>query len=403
MKQRVLLVNKFYYRRGGDCVYLLNLEEMLRSRGHEVAVFAMDYPENSPSEWSQYFAPEITFQGGALQKIKAVGRTLGIGDINAAFTSVLDKFKPDVVHLNNIHSYLSPQIARIARRHGIKVVWTLHDYKLICPSYSCRCHGEICERCFTDKSQVVKQRCMKGSLGASLIAWLEAQKWDTSALSTAVDSFICPSEFMAAKMAQGGFPKGKIVTLNNFIAPEMWEKCSSAPVNTDRDDYYCYVGRLSEEKGVETLLKTASRLPYRLKIAGGGPLAEELKKRYAGCDNIEFLGHLDGDGVNRLLAAARFSVVPSEWYENNPFSVIESHCAGTPVVGANIGGIPELIDDTDGITFMSRDTESLEDAIQEAWNMTWDYKKISRKALARFSPEQHYIALHKIYGTGSAL
>ena len=107
--------------------------------------------------------------------------------------------------------------------------------------------------------------------------------------------------------------------------------------------------------------------------------------------------------MNRLLAAARFSVVPSEWYENNPFSVIESHCAGTPVVGANIGGIPELIDDTDGITFMSRDAESLEGAIKEAWNMTWDYENISRKALARFSPEQHYIALHKIYGTGSAL
>ncbi|MDE6191905.1 MAG: glycosyltransferase [Muribaculum sp.] len=403
MKQRILLVNKFYYRRGGDCVYLLNLEEMLRSRGHEVAVFAMDYPENISSEWSAYFAPEITFQGGAAQKLKAVGRTLGIGDINSSFSSVIDKFKPDVVHLNNIHSYLSPQLAKIAARRGIKVVWTLHDYKLLCPSYSCRCRGEICEACFTDKSQVVRRRCMKGSLGASVIAWLEAMKWDSATLSRMVDSFICPSEFMAAKMRQGGFPAEKIVTLNNFIAPEMWERCKAATVNNDRDDYYCYVGRLSEEKGVETLLKAAATLPYRLKIAGDGPLADELKKRYGGFSHIEFLGHLDSNGVNNLLSRARFSVIPSEWYENNPFSVIESHCLGTPVAGAHIGGIPELITPDNGVTFKSGDTASLVAAIEEARNKHYDYNQISRIALSRFSPDQHYITLDKIYRTKSAL
>lgn len=398
MKQRVLLVNKFYYRRGGDCVYLLNLEEMLRSRGHEVAVFAMDYPDNIPSEWTPYFAPEVQFAGGMTQKLKAVRRTLGMGDINSTFTAILDRFKPDVVHLNNIHSYLSPQLALLAGKRGVKVAWTLHDYKLLCPSYSCLSHGKPCELCIGgDKSHVIKERCMKGSLAASAIAWLEAGKWSRDRLSACTDMFICPSEFMASKMRQGGFPDKKIVTLNNFLAPAIWEKKRVTPVKTERSDYYCYVGRLSHEKGVETLLKSASTLPYHIKIAGGGPLEADLRKRYGNQGNIEFLGHLDSEGVDKLLAGARFSVVPSEWYENNPFSVIESLCAGTPVLGAKIGGIPELITDDNGITFTSCDIENLKSAIKKAWDTSWDNSEISRDALARFSPDRHYDTLCKIY------
>ena len=399
MKQRVLLVNKFYYRRGGDCVYLLNLEEMLRSRGHEVAVFAMDYPDNIPSEWTPYFAPEVQFAGGMMQKLKAVRRTLGMGDINSTFTAILDRFKPDVVHLNNIHSYLSPQLALLARKRGVKVAWTMHDYKLLCPSYSCLSHGKPCELCIGgDKSHVIKERCMKGSLAASAIAWLEAWKWSRDRLSACTDMFICPSEFMASKMRQGGFPDEKIVTLNNFLAPAIWEKKRVTPVKTERGDYYCYVGRLSHEKGVETLLKSASTLPYHIKIAGGGALEADLRKRYGNKGNIEFLGHLDSEGVDKLLAGARFSVVPSECYENNPFSVIESLCAGTPVLGAKIGGIPELIAANNGMDYPPGDCAALATSIEKMWNQSFDHEKISHDALDRFSPELHYIFLNKIYG-----
>lgn len=403
MKQRVLLVNKFYYRRGGDCVYLLNLEEMLRSRGHEVAVYAMDYPENLSSEWSGYFASEITFQGSMADRLAAVKRTLGRGDITHSFNAILDRFRPDVIHLNNIHSYLSPVLAQLARRRGIKVVWTLHDYKLLCPSYSCLCRGEVCERCFTSTNAVVTERCMKGSLAASIIARLEAGKWNRTTISACTDTFICPSQFMASKMLQGGFPAEKIVTLNNFMAPDAWSRLDGSEPRRQRDDYYCYVGRLSEEKGVRTLLSTASGLPLRLKIAGGGPLADELRERYAGCGNIEFLGHLDGDAVAALLAGARFSVIPSEWYENNPFSVIESLCHGTPVVGARIGGIPELLDSGNGILFASGDPAALAGAVTEAMKKEWDYTAIARKALNRFSPARHYDALDKIYRASNPL
>lgn len=390
MKQKILIITKFYYRRGGDCIYALNLERLLRDQGHDVAVFAMQYPDNLPSSWSVYWPSEISFNGGVRQKLAALRRTLGMGDVRERFSALLADFKPDIVHLNNIHSYLSPVVARMARQAGAKVVWTLHDYKLICPSYSCLRDDKPCELCFKGKLPVLSTRCMKGSLAASAIAFLEAEYWNRSKLQRATDRFICPSRFMAAKMAQGGFDSKSLHTLCNFIAPEMAARYRGMKPSGRDSDYYCYVGRLSKEKGVATLLKAASGLPYRLKIAGDGPMSEELRRQYAVCGNIEFLGHLESDAVSRLLAGSRFSIIPSEWYENNPLGVIESFCAGTPVVGAAIGGIPELIDTTRGLTFASGDADDLSRAVSEAWSADFDREAMQCRALEEFSPEGYY-------------
>lgn len=395
--KRVLVVNKFYYRRGGDCVYTLNLERLLRDNGHPTAVFAMKYPENLDSEWSEYFPEEVSFGGGAVNKLKALRRTLGQGDVVDRFSRLLADFKPDVVHLNNIHSYLSPVLAELARKYGAKVVWTLHDYKLICPSYSCLREGKVCEACFTDPGAVLSKRCMKGSLAASAVARLEAAKWNAARIQRSVDAFVCPSRFMAEKMVQGGYAAGRLSVLNNFVvtAPE------PALDYKHRGDYYCYVGRLSEEKGVETLLKAASRLPMKFLVAGGGPLFGELKSRYAAVPQITFLGHLGGGAVAELLRQARFSVIPSEWYENNPFSVIESLCSGTPVLGADIGGIPELINEANGRLFSAGDVDGLTERIGEMANLSasgaFDPQAIQREAVVRFSAENHYKALLKLY------
>ena len=158
MNKKVLLVNKFYYPRGGDCVCTLNLERLLKEKGYDVTIYAMDYPENIACESSKYFASQIDFSGGIKNKLQAVKRTLGMGDIKQSFKKMLDDFCPDIVHLQNIHSYLSPVLAKMAKDGGCKVVWTLHDYKLLCPSYSCLRDGEPCELCFNDKSQVLKKR-----------------------------------------------------------------------------------------------------------------------------------------------------------------------------------------------------------------------------------------------------
>lgn len=396
MKPRVLIVNKFYYPRGGDCVCTINLERLLREQGHEVAIYAMNYPENVDCADSKYFASQIDFSGGIKNKIKAVQRTLGYGDIKSSFTRILKDFRPDIVHLQNIHSYLSPVIAEIAKKHGCKVVWTLHDYKLICPTYTCLRNGEVCELCFKDKTHVVKTKCMKGSLAASAIGYLEATKWNKTRLQQSTDKFICPSSFMKVKMTQGGFNEGKLSVLCNFVDPVKLEKFAAAPL-VNREDYYCYVGRLSHEKGVSTLLKAASQLPYKLKIAGDGPIGNELREKYANNPNIEFLGHCNAEEVSRLISSARFSVIPSEWYENNPLSVIESLCGGTPVIGADMGGIPELISANSGIIFRSGDENSLQNAIDKAWKTEWDNSEIKANSLSRFSPMSHYCELLKIY------
>jgi len=395
-KKHILIANKFYYPRGGDCIVAMNLERMLKEQGHEVAVFAMQYPENVDSGWNGYYASQVDFAGPLGNKLNAAKRLMGWGDIKASFNKILDEFKPDIVHMHNIHSYLSPVLAKLAKRRGCRVVWTLHDYKLVCPSYACLLDGKPCEKCIgRGKMQVLKNRCMKGSLAASAMAYIEALKWHRNVLDRYADAFICPSQFMASKMKKDGFDPEKLHVVCNHIDSKKQELFGSLDV--EREDYYMYVGRLSAEKGVETLLNVASQLPHTLKLAGDGPLRKQLEEQYASCKNIEFLGHQNAIQVAELLSKARFSVVPSEWYENNPLSVIESLCAGTPVVGARIGGIPELLNDDNGITFTSCNRSELKAAIDQAFAREWEYDSIKECSNKRFSPNEHLKQIMAIY------
>lgn len=390
MPKRVLLVNKFYYPRGGDCVVVLNTEALLRENGVEAQVFAMDYPQNLPAHYQDRFASRVTFGGGLSAQWRAMKRTLGMGDVRERFEAVLDDFKPDVVHMHNVHSYLSPVVGELAHKRGIRVVWTLHDYKLLCPRYDCLLSGKPCEKCFAGaKFNVVTHRCMKGSLPASAVAWLEATKWSRRTLEKCTDAFVCPSEFMAQKMRDGGFDSAKVKVLNNFLDPVKLVRYQQMSEDVPRQDYYCFVGRLSAEKGIENLLEVASRLPYKLKVAGSGTLEPAMRIKYADSPNIEFLGMIDAPAVASLLAKARFSIAPSQWYENNPLSVVESLCAGTPVAGSNMGGIPELIDSSNGIVFQPWEQDTLETAITMSMARDWDYAGIASKALQRFAPSTH--------------
>ena len=340
----------------------------------------------------------MSFGGSASQLVKAAKRTLGMGDIKQSFNRILTDFKPDIVHLNNIHSYLSPVLAKLARKHGARVVWTLHDYKLLCPSYSCLNNGKPCEKCFDSKWNVVSQRCMKGSLPASLIAWLEARRWNRNKLEKWVDTFICPSRFMQSKMEQAGFSSDKLTALCNFVDPVKLKTIASLPQGERVDGNYCYIGRLSAEKGVEQLLETATSLPqYHLYVAGDGPLYPALREKYYRNVNIHFLGRLGAEDVAELLSRSVASIMSSRCYENNPLGVIESLCAGTPVIGAEIGGIPELIDPDTGVTYTWDDSDAMKAAIIKAMSRRWDNTAISQKSIERFSPQRHYDRLMEIY------
>lgn len=389
---KILLANKFYYRRGGDCIYMLNLELLLREYGHEVAIFAMDYPDNLETPWRKYFPSEVKFKPG-LGMLEAFLRPLGINEVKRNFCALLDEFKPDVVHLNNIHTQLSPIIAELAHERGIKVVWTLHDLKLLCPRYDCLRNGKIaCEECFMDKRKVLEYKCMKNSIVASFLAYKEAVSWNRERLEKCTDIFICPSLFIANKMIQGGFDKTKMCTLCNFIDIEKTRK-----QEYNKLDYYCFIGRLSNEKGVVTLVKAARQLPYKLKIIGEGPLMEELKILCKGT-NIELVGYKQWPEIKELLGCARFSVISSECNENNPLSVIEAQCLGTPVLGACIGGIPELVEEgKSGMLFKSKDIVDLKKKIEMMFTYTFDYESLAKKSQERYSADTYYKQLMKIY------
>lgn len=388
---KILLGNKFYYRRGGDCVCTLNLEQQLKEQGHEVAIFAMQYPENLSTEWAKYFPSEVKFSPG-LGMIEAFLRPFGTSEVKKKFNQLLDDFCPDVVHLHNIHTQLSPIIAELAHKRGIKVVWTLHDYKLLCPRYDCLRNGTtVCKECFTDKHKVLEYKCMKNSKLASMLAYKEACKWTRERLEACTDTFICPSQFIADKMIEGGFAASKIHTLCNFIdVKKCWKE------EYKKDDYYCFIGRLSHEKGVKTLIEAANQLPYKLVIIGGGPLEQEMKA--LANKNIEFVGFKQWEEIKKLVGNARFAVIPSEWYENNPLSVIEAQCLGTPVLGADIGGIPELIAQrVSGMVFESRNVLDLKKKIEMMWQVKFDYKNLAIESQERYGVEKHLNELLQIY------
>ena len=389
---KIVLANKFYYRRGGDCIYTMNVEKMLREKGHEVAVFAMQYSENEESEWSKYWPSNMT-------KLKAITRPFGDGEVRRKFGMLLDDFKPDVVHLNNIHTQLSPVIAKMAHERGIRVVWTLHDTKLVCPCYTCTRDGKWCTECFTDKKAVIRHRCMHGGLPGAIIGYREIMKWNREALEEYTDLFLPPSQFMMDTCVEGGYSPEKFRVLCNFIDVTKVKGLKGEEVKRLKGDYYVYLGRVSEEKGVRTLCKAAAQLDKKLIVIGGGPLCEELKRESEESGaTIEFKGQMLWEEFMPILRGARFMVLPSECSENNPLTVIESQSLGTPVLGARIGGIPELIEEgVSGMTFTSGDVEDLKDKIKKMFNHEFDYEAIAKNAVERYSSEAYYEKLMVFY------
>ena len=383
---RILLANKFYYRRGGDCIYTMNVEKMLKEKGHEVAVYAMQYPENEKSEWSDYWPANM-------KKLDAFTRPFGAQQVVKGFTRLMDDFKPDVVHLNNIHTQLSPVIAKIAHEKGVRVVWTLHDTKLVCPCYTCTREGKWCTECFTDKKAVIRHRCMPGSLPGAVIGYCEALKWNKEVLQEYVDLFLPPSKFMMDTCVEGGYSAEKFRVLCNFIDVEKVKNPSF-----EKGDYYVYLGRVNEVKGVRTLCKAAAQLDKKLIVIGGGEILDELKETYKQNGNIVFKGQMQWEEFRPILEGARFMVLPAEWSENNPLTVIESQSLGTPVLGARIGGIPELIEEgVSGMTFTSGDMEDLKDKIVKMFHHEFDYKAIATNAVERYSSEAYYKKLMGYY------
>lgn len=363
---KILFVNKFLHPNGGSETYIFKLGEEFIKEGHEAEYFGMEHEGRIVGNSAEAYTSDMDLRKGS--KLGYAFKTVYSREARKKIRKVLDKFSPDVVHLNNFNYQLTPsvilEVAKWRKKTGRKcaVVYTAHDYQLVCPNHMlfCPSEGKVCERCLSGKfKHCVKGRCIHGSKLKSMVGAFEGWFWKKKKTYRLIDAVVCPSEFMRSKLSANALLRDKTRVMHNFVRPPLDK-------SGEKGDYVLYFGRLSEEKGIETLCKACEELPHiQFVFAGGGPLEERVKS----VKNVRFVGFKSGEELEELIKGARFSVYPSEWYENCPFSVMESRSYLTPVIGARIGGIPELISEGGtGDLFESGNAQDLKEKISALWN-----------------------------------
>ena len=364
---KILMINKFLHPNGGSETYIFKLGAYLQSMGHEVQYFGMEHEGRCVGNRVNAYTSDMDFHGGSkLSKLTYPLKTIYSSEARKKLRLVLEDFQPEVCHLNNFNYQLTPstllEIAKWKKEgHPCRVIFTAHDYQLVCPNHMCNNPntGENCEKCLGGHfGNCTKGKCIHGSLAKSAVGTLEAMLWNGCGVYKNIDVMICCSEFLKTKMDCNPLFAGKTLALHNFVDKVEREK-------TEKQDYVLYFGRFSREKGIDTLLKVCKALPdIPFVFAGTGPLEGKI----AGVPNIKNVGFQRGQALENLIRQARFSVYPSQWYENCPFSVMESQLYGTPVLGADIGGIPELIEvGKTGELFESGNAAQLEEKIRTLW------------------------------------
>lgn len=391
---KILIINKFLYPNGGSETYIFKLGAALKQQGHEVQYFGMEHKGRCVENSVQMYTTDMDFHGGSkLAKLTYPIKTIYSFEARKKLRLVLEDFKPDVCHLNNFNFQLTPSIILEIRQweketHSrVKIVATAHDGQLVCPNHLMQNPntGKVCDKCLGGHFlNCIAGRCIHGSAAKSMVGAAEGWYWNLRKVYREIDVVISPSAFLAQKLRKNQAIADRIVVLRNFVyLPEVEHP-------EEKGDYVLFFGRFSHEKGINTLLKVVDQLPgIPFVFAGDGPLADQVNRR----SNIANKGFLTGQTLQKVIAGARLTVVPSECYENCPFSVMESQMCGTPVLGANIGGIPELIcEGQTGELFESGSPEDLKEHIQNLWeqkNLTDQYsrncKNISFDSLEKYT------------------
>lgn len=355
---QLLSINNYYYRRGGSEAVFFEHNRLFEAAGWEIVPFAMHNSQNLSSRWSSHFVAD-TDGMASRSPIAKVNRAIGaIYSTEAArrIRALIALTRPNIAHAHNIYHHLSPSILVELRRQNIPVVLTLHDLKLVCPAYKMHTQGAICEDCRGGALRnVVKNKCIKNSTAMSALVWLESTVHKTLGLYDSVTRFVVPSRFFLAKFAEWGVDTSRFVHVPNSVDVD-----AMVPEG-EPGDAFVYLGRLVPEKGVATLIRAAAQARVRLRIVGTGPEEADLRQLAARLGgDVEFTGYLSGPALRTAIASARAVVIPSEWYENAPISVMEASAMERPVIGANIGGIPELIRQGEtGFVFTSGNVDAL--------------------------------------------
>ncbi|MFQ5471047.1 MAG: glycosyltransferase family 4 protein [Gammaproteobacteria bacterium] len=402
---KVLIANKYFFLNGGSEVVMFQEREHLLRHDVQVIDFSMRDERNVESDYASYFVSNQAYNNvetaGFLEKIKSSISFVHSAEAVRNIESLIKKEKPDIVHCHNIYHQLSPSIIGLAARRGIPVILTLHDYKTICPVYTRLRNGMLCSECLDNRYiNVIKNRCAGGSLGKSSLMFVEAFVQMLLGNYEKANMIIAPSQFMADSVIGHKFSKEKVKVLYNGI-----DVGAIRPVERDHD-YILYMGRISAEKGVQTLLEAHSRMNAGVKliIAGTGPLEGELKKQYP---KIQFMGYVQGAEKEKLLSEAAIVVVPSNWYENCPISVLEAMAYGKPLVASDIGGIPEIVlDEETGLLFDATDVGLLRHCLEKLMGNKRLRQQFGAAGRARaeqyFSLDGHNNSLMGIYNAVAA-
>ncbi|NQV89529.1 MAG: glycosyltransferase family 4 protein [Parcubacteria group bacterium] len=397
---KIIQANKFYFQKGGAEKYMLDLSSWLETQGHEVIPFAMAHPDSIQTPYKTFFPSFVHTEKTSLgwQGMRTMGRMLYSGEAKRKMRKLIKATKPDICHVHNIYTQLSPSILSALQARNVPVVMTVHDHHLISPQYNIWASG-----CGEDYRNVgffgaMRSRFHKGSALASLAQTATFKFHKMLGLyRNNVDVFICPSQYMKRQLVHGGFPQEKL-----RVVPYGIESHHIEP-RYDHDWYFLYVGRLSEEKGVDTIIRAAKILDdVPLKIVGTGPQSAWLHKLAHGHENIEFLGYRSGKELDDLYRGATALLLPSRVHENAPLVALEAMSHGTPVIASDVGGVSEMVlDRQTGILVDPADLDAWTEAMLRTYHdseFTQQMATGARERVARsFLLERHYQEVINIY------
>lgn len=373
---RILLVNKFHYLKGGSEKYYFELGKLLKEHGNEVAYFSMEDEKNIRTGNKEYFVDKFELTSKNIWKVHDV---IYSKKNYKKMCEAIDDFKPDVIHLNNFQRQLSSSVVFAAYDKKVPIIYTAHDVQAICPAITMLdSNGNICEKCIGGKyNNCIENKCNKGSMLKSVIGAHEGKFYRKNNIyKDMVNYIVTPSKFYKMQFIKDGYDEKKVIAIHNFINVDEYN------LETKNENYALYSGRLSKEKGIINLVEAFKKLledkeinnidNIKLYIAGDGPCKEEIEK-YINDNNLKekiiLLGYLKQDDLKEYTRSASFTVVPSIWYENCPYSILETQAIGKAIIGANIGGIPELVqNEENGLVYKYDDVNELKEKMKKLFN-----------------------------------
>ncbi|MBB5049374.1 glycosyltransferase involved in cell wall biosynthesis [Rhodopseudomonas rhenobacensis] len=361
--KRLLAINNYFYRRGGAETVFFDQMAMFAEIGWDVVPFAMQHEANQPSPWSKYFVSEIEYgrASSPLRKLTQAASILYSFEAQRNIARLIAQARPSVAHAHNVYHHLSPAIFATLKDAGIPVVMTAHDLKLACPAYKMLRDAKPCEDCKGGHVyNVLRHRCIKDSIPLSGLVLAETLLHRGLGLyRNKIDRIVVPSRFYVEKLVEWNWPREQLRYIPNFVDVAAFQSA------WDEGDYFVFAGRLAPEKGLATLIRAVARAKQRLIVAGTGPEETALRQLVSERDaDVSFVGHLAGADLHRLIGQSRALVLPSEWYENAPLSILEAYALGRPVIGAAIGGIPEMVRDGEtGLLARPGDVDDLADKL----------------------------------------